>query len=65
VSVASARDGDFDPEHWYEKRKSVKEFVRELSGMVVAMWELHGKSDSHDSSQLLVYPAAGKLRHLV
>jgi len=42
VSVAGARDGDFDPERWWEKRKSVKLFVRELAGMADAMWELHG-----------------------
>jgi uncharacterized SAM-binding protein YcdF (DUF218 family) len=65
VNVASARDGDFDPERWYEKRKSIKEFVRELSGMVVAMWELRGKSDTHTTAQLLVEPAAGKVLHLV
>jgi hypothetical protein len=38
--VASARDGDFDPEKWWEKRKSIKLFVRELAAMAVAMWEL-------------------------
>lgn len=43
VSVASARDGDFDPEHWWEKRKSSKLFTHELVGMVDAFWELHGK----------------------
>ncbi len=42
VSVASARDGDFDSEHWWEKRKSVKLFAQELVGMCVAMWELRG-----------------------
>jgi uncharacterized SAM-binding protein YcdF (DUF218 family) len=42
VLVASAHDGDFDPEHWWEKRKSVKEFLAELVGMVDAMWELRG-----------------------
>jgi uncharacterized SAM-binding protein YcdF (DUF218 family) len=40
VSVASARDGDFDPERWWEKRKSIKLFAREVAGMAVAMWEL-------------------------
>ena len=40
VSVASARDGDFDPERWWEKRKSIKLFTRELAGMAEAMWEL-------------------------
>jgi len=43
VTVASARDGDFDPERWWEKRKSVKLFVRELAAMVVAIWELRGE----------------------
>jgi uncharacterized SAM-binding protein YcdF (DUF218 family) len=43
VRVASARDGDFDPENWWEKRKSTKVFMREIAGMVVAIWELrHG-----------------------
>jgi uncharacterized SAM-binding protein YcdF (DUF218 family) len=41
ISVASARDGDFDPEHWWEKRKSEKLFVHELGGMLVAMWDFH------------------------
>jgi uncharacterized SAM-binding protein YcdF (DUF218 family) len=42
LSVASARDGEFDPERWWEKRKSTKEFLGELLGMAVAMWELRG-----------------------
>jgi uncharacterized SAM-binding protein YcdF (DUF218 family) len=41
--VASARDGDFNPELWWEKRKSIKELMREFAGMLVAFWELrHG-----------------------
>jgi uncharacterized SAM-binding protein YcdF (DUF218 family) len=44
ISVASARDGDFDPERWWEKRKSIKLFMTELMGMAVALWEL-GRSD--------------------
>lgn len=42
VTVASARDGDFDPERWWEKRKSIKLFGRELLGMADAIWELRG-----------------------
>jgi uncharacterized SAM-binding protein YcdF (DUF218 family) len=42
VRVASARDGDFDADHWWENRKSFKVFTRELAGMVVAIWELRG-----------------------
>jgi uncharacterized SAM-binding protein YcdF (DUF218 family) len=44
ISVASARDGDFDPQHWWEKRKSTKELTREFAGMIVAAWETHGRS---------------------
>ena len=44
ISIASARDGDFDPQHWWEKRKSTKELTREFAGMVVAVWETHGRS---------------------
>ena len=40
ISIASARDGDFDPERWWEKRQSIKDFLGELVGMAVAMWEL-------------------------
>jgi uncharacterized SAM-binding protein YcdF (DUF218 family) len=44
ISIASARDGDFDPQRWWEKRKSTKELTREFAGMLVAVWETHGKS---------------------
>jgi uncharacterized SAM-binding protein YcdF (DUF218 family) len=54
VRVASARDGDFDPERWWEKRISIKELTREFAGMVVAMWELKGKSETHETSQSVV-----------
>ena len=39
VSVAGAHDGDFDPDHWWEKRKSEELFVHEFVGMVVAFRE--------------------------
>ena len=42
VRVASARDGDFDPANWYERRKSVKRFVHEAAGFVLAWWEFRG-----------------------
>ena len=54
VRVASARDGDFDPERWWEKRKSIKELTREFAGMVVAMWELRGRSETDGTSQAVV-----------
>jgi uncharacterized SAM-binding protein YcdF (DUF218 family) len=39
VSVAGAHDGDFDPDHWWEKRKSEELFVHEIVGMLVAFGE--------------------------
>jgi len=54
VSVASARDGDFDPEHWWEKRKSIKELTREFAGMVVTLWELRGRSETNETAQSVV-----------
>jgi uncharacterized SAM-binding protein YcdF (DUF218 family) len=45
VRVASARDAEFDPERWWEKRSSTKQFAREVEGMVVAMWELRAKGN--------------------
>jgi uncharacterized SAM-binding protein YcdF (DUF218 family) len=50
VRVASARDGDFDPGHWWEKRKSLKELTREFAGMVVAVWELRGRSETSETT---------------
>lgn len=44
ISIAGARDGDFDPDHWWEQRQSEKLFIRELAGMLVAFWELRSAS---------------------
>jgi uncharacterized SAM-binding protein YcdF (DUF218 family) len=44
VRVASARDGNFEVERWWENRKSFKAFTHELEGMAVAMWELRGEA---------------------
>lgn len=46
LSVASARDGDFDPENWWEKRKSAKLFMREITGTAVTIWELRSATES-------------------
>jgi uncharacterized SAM-binding protein YcdF (DUF218 family) len=67
VSVASARDGDFDPQRWWEKRKSAKLFTRELAGMAVAVWELRNadKPAGAGGHAVLLFPAwsAGKDMH--
>ncbi len=54
VRVASARDGDFDPEDWWIRRKSIKRLTREFAGMVVAVWELRGKSETNETTQSVV-----------
>ncbi len=54
VRIASARDGDFDPQHWWEKRKSIKELTREFTGLVVALWELSGRKETREIPQSVV-----------
>jgi uncharacterized SAM-binding protein YcdF (DUF218 family) len=54
VRIASARDGDFDPERWWEKRKSIKTLTREFAGMVVALWELKGRNETSATTQSVV-----------
>jgi len=54
LAVVSARDGDFDPQQWWEKRKSFKELTREMAGMAVAMWELRHQSETTSVSQSIV-----------
>ena len=54
IRMTGARDGDFDPERWWEKRISIKKFTRELAGMLVAMWELRGEHVT-TKAQLLVF----------
>ncbi|HEY1422036.1 MAG TPA: YdcF family protein [Candidatus Acidoferrum sp.] len=43
IRIASARDGDYDPDHWYEHRKSIKRFTHEVAGFFLAWWELRGQ----------------------
>ena len=40
IRMAGARDADYDPERWWEQRKSVKRYFHEIGGYVVAWWEL-------------------------
>ena len=54
VRVASARDGGFDPERWWENRKSLKLFIHELAAMVVATWELR-RDSAHTTQSRLGY----------
>jgi len=54
VRVASAHDGDFDPERWWQYRKGIKQLTKEMAGLVVAMWELRGYGKSSWTSQSIV-----------
>ena len=54
LRIASARDGDFDSQRWWKKRKSIKELTREFAGMAVAIWELWGRSETRETTQSLV-----------
>lgn len=54
VRVASARDADFDPEAWWEKRKSSKLFMREIVGMMVTIWELRQGTHASAATQGIV-----------
>jgi uncharacterized SAM-binding protein YcdF (DUF218 family) len=54
VRMASAHDGDFDPQHWWENCKSIKQLTREFVGMMVAIWELRGTSGARQASQPVV-----------
>jgi uncharacterized SAM-binding protein YcdF (DUF218 family) len=56
IRVTGARDGDFDPDSWWERRISVKEFVRELAAMVVAIWEAHARDEATTKAQRIVGP---------
>lgn len=62
IRVASARDGDFDAERWWEKRISTKELMREFAGMVVAVWEFRHGRETRSKTQALV--ALGPLNPL-
>ena len=54
LSVAGAKDGDFDPEDWWAKRKSTKLFARELLGFLEAAWELRGEEKGKTGAERAV-----------
>jgi hypothetical protein len=54
VRIASARDGDFDPDQWWQHRKSIKELTTEMAGFAVAIWELWSHSATSGASQPVV-----------
>lgn len=54
VLTASAPDGDFDPQTWWQHRKSLKQLTREMAGFVVAIWELSGTAPMRAETQAVV-----------
>jgi uncharacterized SAM-binding protein YcdF (DUF218 family) len=54
VRVSGAKDGDFDPDSWWERRVSIKKLMTELAGMVVAVWELQGEKGSTPKTPAVV-----------
>jgi uncharacterized SAM-binding protein YcdF (DUF218 family) len=65
VRVSGAQDGDFDPQHWWQSRKSLKEFTRELAGMAVAIGELWGQRKVSTVTPAIVGSHPLDLLHLV
>ena len=61
VQVSGARDSEFDPSRWWEKRSGQKLFFNELLGYVVARWELRRKPNAATGSAV-VGPHAMALR---
>lgn len=54
VRIASAPDGDFDPEQWWQHRKSIKRLTTEMAGFAVAIWELWNRNSAAGASQSIV-----------
>jgi uncharacterized SAM-binding protein YcdF (DUF218 family) len=45
VLMISARDSDYDPDHWWETRQGRKLFFLETAGYFTAIWELWEAGD--------------------
>lgn len=60
IRITGARDGDFDPDRWWEQRVSVKELAGEMAAMLVAIWEQHTSPDVTDKAQFIMRPGVEK-----
>jgi uncharacterized SAM-binding protein YcdF (DUF218 family) len=60
VRVISAPDVDYDPDHWWQHRKSQKIFLHELVGYIVGEWEVRRElkkaSDEAPSATMRPHP---------
>jgi uncharacterized SAM-binding protein YcdF (DUF218 family) len=52
--VSGARDSEFDPSNWWQTRQGQKLFFNELTGYLVALWELRGRSAAANQSAFLI-----------
>lgn len=56
LRVVSARDSEYDPDHWWETRQGIVIFTHELAGMLVTLWEMrHQDVQTSDSALLVVH----------
>ena len=44
MHVVAAPDSEYDPETWWQHRKSIKLFAHEVAGLIVAAWDLRHNS---------------------
>jgi hypothetical protein len=63
--VTGAQDAEFDPAHWYENRNSIKKFLFEIGGYVVAVWEFRGGRERSTGALWLVGVGTRDLRNVV
>ena len=54
LRVSGARDSEFDPLRWWETRQGAKLFVVELTGYLVARWELRSRPAPASESAFLI-----------
>jgi uncharacterized SAM-binding protein YcdF (DUF218 family) len=54
LRVSGARDSEFDPSRWWETRQGQKLFMTELTGYLVARWELRSKPAPENETAFVV-----------
>jgi uncharacterized SAM-binding protein YcdF (DUF218 family) len=57
LRVSGARDSEFDPSRWWETRQGRKLFMLELTGYLVARWELRSRPASGNETAFLISQA--------
>jgi uncharacterized SAM-binding protein YcdF (DUF218 family) len=57
LRMIAAHDSDYDPNSWWLTRSGLKNFARELVGMMIAMWEMKHKSVQSTDSASTARPA--------